>query len=94
MAVMIAMIWFDFETVIESQSRRVVEWLVEKSKVRRRTNLEVRRNNLVGSPSRLRSGKELKEVDLALEEVELQNLRDRENEDDNYEKENSKVDCS
>lgn len=78
----------------ENQSMTVVEHFGVRSRVRRRKILEVRRNIPVESWSRQKSDVEVKVVDLALEEVERRNQSNRENEDDNFEKENPRVDCS
>lgn len=57
-------------------------------------NLEVRKNNLVESPSRQRTDMVQMVVDSAWEEVERQSLIGRESEDDNCGKLNLKIDCS
>lgn len=81
------------ESEIESRSMIEVETLVEKSRVKRHRNLEMKRNILVENRSRWNSDMAVKEVDSTLVE-ERQSLIDLENEGDNRGKMNLKIDCS
>lgn len=55
-AIVTVTVMIDFE--IENQNMRLVEWPVERNKVRRRKNLVVKKNNLVERRSRRNSGME------------------------------------